>query len=173
MESCPVGGDFLAQVCQEWEQEALAFAHSGVAAREVRLRFGVVLHPQREALPLMLLMSWTGVYMVLGRGRQPVVWVDHRDLGGMLAMAIAEPWQGAYNAVAPSQCSYKELIARIRAVRHGWLTMRMPSFVLKALMGSASSVVLEGAYVSSQKVQPADFDFLYPTIEASLGRGES
>lgn len=172
-ETAGAGSDFLAQVCRAWEHEAQEFELLGLAAREVRLRFGVVFHPTKGALPLMLLMSWTGIYMVLGSGRQPVVWIDHRDLGRMLAMAVAAPWRGAYNAVVPVQCGYRELIGCVRKLRHGWLTLRMPAWVLKALMGSASSVVLEGAPVSSQKAQSAGFQFRYPTIEACLDAAES
>lgn len=87
-ESPPAGDDFLAWVCVAWEREATLFVEEGVATREARLRFGVVLHPQKGALPKMLTLSKTGIYVVVGSGRQHLSWIDYRDLGASWPMPL-------------------------------------------------------------------------------------
>ena len=52
-ETSPPGSDFLAQLCQDWEREALVAARNDV--RIVLLRTGIVLERSGGALPQMML----------------------------------------------------------------------------------------------------------------------
>lgn len=167
-ESAPAGDDFLAQVCVAWEMEADKFVKEGVASRALAMRFGVVLHPNRGALPKMLTLSQTGVYVVMGSGKQYLPWIDYRDLGALLAFALTHRWAGVYNAVAPDICTYSAFINRVRKVRCGWLTVRFPAWFLRLLLGESSGVVLYGVPVSPAQALADGFQFTYATLERSL-----
>jgi NAD dependent epimerase/dehydratase family enzyme len=76
---------------------------------------------------------------------------------------------GAYNAVAPQHLTQSDQTMIIASVlkKPLWLP-NVPPFVLKALLGEMSSIVLQGSRLSADKIQKAGFAFKYDTAEAAL-----
>ncbi len=81
--------DFLAQVCQDWEGEALRAREHGVEV--VIPRIGIVLGKGGGALAAMELPYRLGVGGPLGAGRQWWSWIDVEDLVSLLMFALQEP----------------------------------------------------------------------------------
>ena len=67
-ETSPLGADYLAEVCQEWEKQAMAAESLGI--RVVRIRTGVVLGKGGGALKKMLPPFRAFVGGRIGSGKQ-------------------------------------------------------------------------------------------------------
>jgi NAD dependent epimerase/dehydratase family enzyme len=111
------------------------------------------------------------VAAVLGDGKQVVSWIHIDDLCRMYIAGIEnESMQGAYNAVAPNPVTNKTLTLALAKQMHGntFITLHVPSFVLKIVLGEMSIEVLKSATVSSEKMKAAGFEFKFPSIEKAL-----
>ena len=100
METSTRGDDFLADVCRDWEAEALRAQDFG--ARVVLLRTGMVLSPKGGALAKMLPVFKMGVGGKLGDGRQVMSWIAIADEIAAIRFALAnENLSGPINLTAP------------------------------------------------------------------------
>ena len=55
-----------------------------------------------------------------------------------------------------------------QASRLPFLPIRVPTFVLKLILGEMSIEVLKSTTISAQKIQEAGFPFSFPVIEEAL-----
>ena len=100
-ERSAAGHGFLAEVCADWEREAMAASQLGI--RVVCVRIGIVLAPGGGALARMLTPFRMGVGGRLGSGRQWMPWIHIKDVAGiMLHASWNNEINGPMNAVAPS-----------------------------------------------------------------------
>lgn len=160
------GKGFLAETTKIWE-EAIALVE---ARRKVVFRIGIVLSNQGGALPQMVLPTKFGMGNYFGDGSQFTSWIHIEDLCQQILFAITnENINGIYNSVAPNPISQKEWIQSILKVYDKTrLLLPVPSFAIKLALGEMAAVVLEGAKVSSQKIENMGYKFLYPTIKEAL-----
>ena len=78
---------------------------------------------------------------------------------------------GAYNAVAPTPVSNRELILQLAKSRKKfYIPVPVPAFVLKLMLGEMSIEILKSATVSATKVQQAGFTFYYPSIKGATDK---
>jgi hypothetical protein len=167
-ETTPPGTDFLAQVCRQWEQEALR-AESG-QTRVVCIRTGVVLARDGGALPQMLPPFWFGAGGPVGSGRQFWPWIHRDDWIALVQWAIATPAaSGAVNVTAPHPATSKEFARALGRAMHRPAVMPAPAFALRLLLGEmADALLLSGQNAVPEKAQRAGFAFRYPKIDAAL-----
>ena len=81
VESSPAGGDFLASLCQRWEQAAAA---APAGTRVVSVRIGIVLAADGGALGKMLPVFRAGFGGPIGSGQQWMSWIHRTDLCALL-----------------------------------------------------------------------------------------
>ena len=165
--------DFLATTVQQWESAMQPAKELG--KRMVFFRTGIVLSNEGGAYTEFKKPLKFGLAPILGIGRQIVSWIHIDDLVRMYLEAIEnEDWSGVYNAVSPNPVTNKELITEIaKQTKKFYITAKVPTFVLKTVLGEMSIEVLKSTTVSSEKVQKKGFQFLFPTIQeavASLSR---
>lgn len=169
IESSPPGGeDFMSQVAIAWEKEADAFCEIGM--RVVKIRTGVVLSRESIALRKISLPVKLFVGAPLGTGDQYFNWIHLEDLCEIYLKAIEDSsMQGAYNAVAPTAVTNRELTKEIANVlsRPLWLPA-VPGFVVRLIAGEVADVVLKGGKVSADKIQQEGFDFRFNTLRSAL-----
>lgn len=164
IESDGLGADFLAKVCNVWEQSANQFKTIGI--RAVSLRTGVVFAKEGSALQKMAQPIKMGIGSPVGSGKQIMPIIHLEDIVKMYVAAVTNPkWEGVYNAVACSNTN-KQVTIRIADVldKPLWFP-NVPSFMLKLIFGEMAIILLEGSAISNQKVKDLGFEFSYPTLE--------
>lgn len=165
-ETSSSGSDFLARVCQNWEQEAQKVTEYGV--RLVIVRIGIVL-ANGGALGKMIGPFKMFAGGPIGSGRQWFSWIHRDDLVSLIIQAVEqEDMSGVYNATAPNPVRMGKLCQTLGEVlnRPSWLPV--PDFVLEVLLGDGASVVLEGQQVLPKQTQASGFDYQYPELKPAL-----
>jgi uncharacterized protein (TIGR01777 family) len=162
------GDDFLAQVCRDWEREALAAESLGV--RVVLVRTGVALGRGGGALEKLLPPFKAFVGGPLGSGRQGFPWVHRDDVLGIYRWALEnESVRGPVNATGPELVDNRAFSRTLGKVlgRPSWAPV--PGFALKLLVGEmAGPLLLEGQHVRPTRTEELGYRFKFRTVEAAL-----
>lgn len=167
-ETAPADDSFLGETCKSWEDSTAGLTEMHI--RRVVLRIGIVLSREGGALGEFLKPLRFGLATVLGNGRQVVSWIHRKDLVNMMLYALEnEKLNGVYNAVAPAPVSNRELILTLaRERKKFYFPLKVPSFILRIMMGEMSIEVLKSATVSADKITAAGYAFLFPDIQAAV-----
>jgi len=167
VETDPADHSFLGATCKQWEEAIAPVIQQG--KRLVTFRIGIVLSKEGGAYVEFKKPLQFGVASILGSGKQVVSWIHIDDLVNLLLYALRnEKIAGVYNAVSPKPSSNAELIKAIAKAKGGFsITAKVPSIVLKLMLGEMSVEVLKSATVSSEKLQQEGFAFQYPDIQTA------
>ncbi len=166
-ENTPAAGDYLAQLTVRWEDVSKPVEEMGV--RRVVARTAVVLDNHGGLFPLMALpvKLWFGG--PLGDGRQAVPWIHLADqVAAMMFVLEREAASGPFNLIAPQPTSNAEFMHAIARATHRPYWFPTPAFLLRAVLGEMSTLVLDGRYSKPARLTQLGFEFRYPTIEAAL-----
>ena len=165
-ESAAAGQDFLAQVCQEWENEAYK-AQSSIP-RVATIRIGVVLGDEgalkRMAIPFKFYIGGP-----LGSGNQWLSWINIKDLTSMIRFIIErKELTGPINATAPEAVRMKDFCRVLGEVmgRPSWLPV--PGIMLKLALGQMAEMLLHGQRVVPEKILGAGFRFKFSKLRSAL-----
>lgn len=167
-ENTKCGDDFLANVVQQWEQEA--FKAQDLNIRTVAIRIGIVLSAKGGALPKMVLPIKYYFGAAFGSGNQYVSWIDVDDLVSVFIHCLTNKTvNGAVNAVAPTPVTnqtFNSALAK-QSNRVIFLPNILP-IVLKIMIGEFSASLLGGNRVLCAKIIQSGFKFQHETLEKSL-----
>jgi len=168
-ESSPPGGDFLAQLCVDWEAAALA---AGAATRVVLLRTGVVLGRNGGALPQLVRPFRFFVGGPIGSGHQPVSWIHLDDWVGLVLFAIGNAGViGPFNLTAPTPVRNAALAEAIGRALHRPSVIPAPAFLVRLALGEmADAAILRGQLVQPVKALAFEYLFAYPTVDEALSQ---
>jgi hypothetical protein len=166
-EASPPGTDFLAQVCQAWEEEARQAEKLGI--RVVSVRTGVVLGSDGGALAQMLLPFRLGLGGRIGSGRQFMSWIHIDDLVGILLhAATASEVRGPVNGAAPQAVTNREFTATLAEVLRRPAFLAVPAPLLRIALGEFADVLLGSQRVVPEKILEAGYTFRYPELKGAL-----
>ncbi len=167
-ESARPADDFLARVCVEWEQEALAAEKAGV--RVALARTGIVLGSGAGgALEKMLTPFRLGAGGPLGSGRQWMPWIHVADLARLyLHAAEATSIVGPMNAVAPNPVRNSEFTKVLARQLHRPAFMPAPYFGLRLVFGEFAQVLFASQRVIPRVALDTGFVFQYPELAGAL-----
>lgn len=161
------GHGFLADLCLEWESEALRAAEFGT--RVVLLRTGMVLEQDGGALPKMLLPFRLFAGGPIMPGTQWVSWIHRRDHIGLIQWALANNHvSGPLNAVAPEPVTMKTFCEVLGQVLHRPSWLPVPGIALNILLGELGTLMTTGQRVIPKKAMAGGYTFQYPTLESAL-----
>ena len=166
-ESKSPGDDFLARVCVDWEQEALAAKHKGV--RVIVSRFGVVLGKNGGALAKMLPAYRMFVGGPLGNGLHWFPWIHMADLLAAIEFVIMHPEiEGSMNFCSPNPVRNGEFSRALARELGKPAFMRTPAFLLKLLAGELGGVLLSSQRAVSTGLLSHGFQFKYPDVSGAI-----
>lgn len=169
-ESSAPGGDFLAQVCTEWEAACQPARDAGI--RTVNGRIGVVLSPKGGALAKMLTPFRLGVGGKLGSGRQYMSWIALDDLARALQFLVETPSvSGPVNLVSPEPATNADFTRTLGRVLRRPTIFPVPAFAAKIAFGEmADALLLASTRVTPAALQGAGFRFDLAGLEPALRR---
>lgn len=158
------GGDFLADVCRNWEAEA---ARSGV--RTVAVRIGIVLGADGGALKRMLPPFRLGLGGRLGDGRQWMSWIHVDDLVALLLHGLEqEGLSGPLLGTSPSPETNRDFTATLGRVLGRWTILAMPAWQLRLIVGPVADVLLGSQRCRPERTLKSGFAFRHPDLEPAL-----
>jgi uncharacterized protein (TIGR01777 family) len=161
------GTGFLAEVSMQWETAALQFRQLNIDVSLIRI--GIVLSNNGGALPKLVTPIKNFVGAALGKGNQWQSWIHIKDLALLFLYIIDNKLEGVFNGVAPNPVKQRELVKAIgMTINRPIILPKVPSIVLKLILGEMSAVVLESQRVSSQKVENLGFQFTYHHLQPAL-----
>ena len=160
--------DFLAKLCDEWENAAENF--SDISHRTVCLRTAMVLAKNGGAFPMLKKTVDFNIGSAVGSGNQWMNWIHEDDLVNMYIFVLENPEiEGKFNAVAdevPNNEDFMKSLAKTSGKL--FLPINVPSFVMKMAFGEMSSIILEGTRASNKKIKSLGFDFKFSTPETAF-----
>jgi uncharacterized protein (TIGR01777 family) len=166
-ETEPAGDDFLANVCLDWEREALRAEEKG--ARVVLTRFGTVVDKNGGAMKIMLPPYRLFVGGAMGDGTQWFPWIHLNDLASAFWYLIEhEGVSGAVNVCAPEAIQNREMAKTLGKVTRRPSFLRVPGFAIKLLLGEFGKSILGGQRVVPEKLLSHGFEFRYPDFESAM-----
>jgi uncharacterized protein (TIGR01777 family) len=165
-ESSAFGSDYLAEVCQEWEKQAMIAESLGV--RVARIRTGVVLGKGGGALQKMLPPFKAFVGGKIGSGKQWMSWIHLDDLVGIICHALTNPMSGAFNGTAPNPVTNSDFTSELASALGRPALFPVPGFALKAMFGEMAEMLLGGQRVLPRATEAAGYRFQYPELGAAL-----
>jgi uncharacterized protein (TIGR01777 family) len=167
-ESSAPGSGFLAEVCRDWEAEALRAQSSGI--RTVVPRFGVILSEKGGALTQMLTPFKLGLGGRLGTGKQWMSWIALDDVVGVLRGALSnEQVSGPVNVVAPNPVQNSEFTRVLASVLHRPAIFPAPAFALRLALGEmADALLLSSQRVHSERPPTSTYAFRYENLKPAL-----
>lgn len=167
-EDVEVGTDFLAGVCDAWEDAALRAEAAGV--RVAMLRTGIVQSPSGGALQQLLPIFAAGAGGPLGQ-EQVQSWISLDDLASLTVHLLLNPEaRGPVNGVAPHPVTAHDYAKTLGNVLRRPSAIPVPSFGPKLLLGSegAQEIVLADQHVSAEKALHLGFGFRHPELDTAL-----
>ena len=163
-EDAPLGSDFMATLCQRWEDAA---ADAGI--RTIIFRTPIVLDAKEGALPKMAMPFKLFVGGVLGSGKQGISWIHVEDFIDLLWRFVEdESLKGIINACTPNYVDNAELSKELAAALGRPNLFWVPSFVMKLLLGERAIIVLGGQKVIPRRLQEVEYSFKFPTLREAL-----
>ena len=160
------GTDFLADVCQKWEDAA----HPDIAdtVRVVTPRIGIVLGPDGGALPKMAFPFKLFVGGKLGNGKHWMPWIQIDDLVGLFNHLLASSISGPVNATAPNPVTNAEFSRQLAGALKRPALFPVPRFVLRLLVGEFTDALFASQRTDATRAVSDGYVFGFPDLKSAL-----
>lgn len=166
-EASPPGQDFLAEVTRQWEASTVPL--DNLSLRRVVLRTGLVLSRRGGLLPTLMVPFHFGAGGPVGSGRQIMSWIHIEDwVRAVIHLIKDESTQGVYNLTAPEAVGNRHFARALGKAMRRPALVRTPAWALKALLGEASTLALDGQHVIPSRLLDSKFTFEYESLESAL-----
>jgi uncharacterized protein (TIGR01777 family) len=161
------GKDFLAEVCVEWEREALRATELGL--RVVPIRTGVVLASGGGALQKMMPPFEFGIGGRFGNGKQWMPWIHRDDLLRLFRFAAdTQSVDGPMNGTAPEPVTNSEFTRALASAIHRPALLPIPKFGLRLLLGEMADFLVESIRAVPAAAERQGFSFTYSHLQSAL-----
>jgi len=166
-EASPPGEDFLAQVAQDWEAEALKAQELGI--RTVITRFGIVLGKGGGFLEQLIPLFKSYLGGPVGSGKQWLSWIHQQDQVRAFLFLLEHPeLAGPVNFTAPNPVRNRDFAKALGQALNRPAFLPAPGFMLHLIYGEFADVILTGQKVLPQKLLAAGVEYQVPTIDQAL-----
>jgi uncharacterized protein (TIGR01777 family) len=167
-ENSPLGSDFLAEICKDWESATAPAKKAGI--RVVNARIGVVLSSRGGALKQMLPPFRVGLGGRLGPGTQYFSWITLNDAVDAVRHLIdTDSISGPINLCTPTPVNNLVFTKTLGRVLNRATIFPFPAFAARLVFGEvADGLLLCSQRVDSSLLSSHNFSFTYPTLEPAL-----
>lgn len=161
------GDDFLADLCKDWEKEALKAKTLGI--RTAVFRFGIVLGSGGGALQKMLTPFKFGLGGTIGDGKQAFSFIHIDDLLNAYDFIIENDMHdGTFNLTAPKPTTNYGLTKALGKALHRPTLLPVPEFVLNLIFSEGAKVLTDGQSVVPKRLQELNFSFQHKDIDSTI-----
>lgn len=150
-EDSPVGSDFMAKLCNDWENEAKKLTRITPSI----LRIGLYLSKEGGVYKTIAQLAKFYLAAAFGNGKQYVNYTHKNELN-LLVLELLNNGieQETYNAVGKTPCTLSELTKAIaKNEKRTIILPNVPAFLLKLALGEASATLLNSYRITSPKLE--------------------
>ena len=171
-ESSSPHNEFTHQLCQAWEDAALAAEEFNV--RVCLLRTGLVISPAGGFLSKMLLPFKFGLGARLGNGQQYMPWVHIDDYINAVLLLLdpreedTDLCHGPFNLASPNPVTNKVFSQTLAKVLSKPCFLFIPAWCLNLALGEMARLVLTGQNAVPDKLQQLGFQFQFNHLQKAL-----
>ena len=165
IESEAFGADYLSQLVKKWEQSADLFS---TKVPVFKLRISMVLTAKGGALSKLLPLVKLGIASPIGKGSQSNNWVHHSDVSNAFLHGMKNQLNGAFNLTAESISNRMFMNELMKVHDKKMWAPNVPRFIMNLVMGQRATIVIDGAFASSQKLENTGFQFEFPSLKPAL-----
>jgi uncharacterized protein len=166
-ESAPPGGDFLARLCEDWEDAAAAAREAGI--RTVFPRTGLVVARRGGAWGPLFAAFRSGVGGRFGSGRQYWSFIAlHDQVAALRHLIDTETLDGPVNLTAPHPVTNAEVAATMGRALHRPALLPVPAAALRLALGEMAGQVLASQRVLPARLLESGFAFAFPRLRAAI-----
>ena len=158
--------DFLSNLCQDWEKEALKAKSKNVKVSI--FRFGIVLGKNGGAFKKMITPFKLGLGGIIGSGKQHFSYIHIEDLIEVYKFVIENSLDGVFNCTAPTPTTNYEFTKTLGRVLNRPTIFPIPEFVLKLIFSEGAKVLTDGQSVIPKRLVDLGFNFKYKNIDETL-----
>jgi uncharacterized protein (TIGR01777 family) len=160
------GDDFLANVCKDWEKEALKL-YDKHGIRLIIGRMGAVLGRNGGAWPQVMKALNMGIGNKVGDGYQAFPFIHIDDfLTAMWYLWKKSSCTGVFNIVTPRLVSNGEFSEELLKVTGKKVMLNAPEWMLRVKFGEGVRLFTHGQKVLPLRLMEDRFSFLYPDISS-------
>ena len=158
--------DFLSNLCQDWESEALKAKSPNIKVSI--FRFGIVLGKGGGAFAKMITPFKLGVGGIIGSGNQAFSYIHITDLLNAYKFVIENNYENTFNLTAPKP-TINLLFTRAlgKALRKPTI-FPVPEFILKLIFSEGAKVLTDGQDVIPKRLLSLGFKFKYNDIKETV-----
>ncbi|MFX4209077.1 TIGR01777 family oxidoreductase [Aliarcobacter butzleri] len=158
--------DFLSNLCQDWEKEALKAKSE--ATKVAIFRFGIILGKDGGALQKMITPFKFGLGGTIGSGKQSFSFIHINDLLNAYKFVIENDYDGVFNLTAPTPTTNKGLTLALGKTLKRPTILPVPEFVLKLIFSEGARVLTDGQSAIPKKLLDLGFEFKFKTIKETI-----
>lgn len=166
-ESSITGDDFLAKLCNDWENQAMKAVELNI--RVVVIRTGLVLDKNDGALKQLLTPFKFFVGGKLGSGNQWFSWIHIEDIMGLYLFVLENNnLLGPVNGTSPNPVPNRVFAKTLGEVINRPSIIPIPAFALRIAVGEFANNLITGQRVMPVKAINAGFEFRFPELKTAL-----
>ncbi|MCT7908298.1 TIGR01777 family oxidoreductase [Arcobacter lacus] len=158
--------DFLSNLCQDWEKEALKAKNE--TTKVAIFRFGIILGKDGGALQKMITPFKFGLGGTIGSGKHAFSFIHISDLLNAYKFVIENDYDGVFNLTAPTPTTNKGLTLALGKTLKRPTILPIPEFVLKLIFSEGARVLTDGQSAIPKKLLDLGFEFKFKTIEEAI-----
>jgi len=164
-EQSTAGGNFLAEVCKDWEKAAQPAIDAGI--RTCFARTGIVFTPKGGALGKLIPLFKFFLGGKLGNGKQYMSWISLEDEVRALMFLCESDTSGPVNLTAPNPVMNKEFTKSLGKALGRPTILPIPSFGPKILLGPelGQALALDSQRVLPKVLESEGFEFAHPKLD--------
>lgn len=164
-ESDIFGSDYLSQLVKNWEISTESLKKwVGVS----NLRISIVLSETGGALEKMIYPMRLGLGSAIGSGAQWMSWIHIDDLCDLILFCLEKRIQGPINALSGNVTNQEFMKSLALATKSPFWMPNVPSFMMQAIFGEMSEILLYGAKASGTRMKTEGFSPKYLRLDDSL-----